>query len=158
MLGASAAVLAQVPETGEATRLEGRLAADAVRTDGGAQLEIRLSGVSAGGGRVGIAGRVRAHVAGNRVDAHLAAWRAGRPIRAPAAIRAPTWLHNPGGPSPRWQALARGIDAVASIKSAALVEVGQGRVWHEAAAAVRAHVRDVAARYVAREIRSPPPS
>ena len=149
VLDAPAAVLAHVPAKGEAIQIEGRLASDAVRTDDGAQLEIQLSAVSAGGRRVEVAGRVRAHVAGKQVDAHVAEWRGGRPIRAPATIRAPAWLHNPGGPSPRWQALTRGVDVVASIKSAALVEVGQGRVWHEAAAAVRAHVRDVAARYVA---------
>ena len=148
-LEAPASVLAHVPSAGEALSIEGRLASDAARTDDGAQLEIRLSAVSVGGRRVEVAGVVRAHVAGTQVDAHLPEWRDGRPIRAPATIRAPASLHNPGGPSPRWQALTRGVDAVASIKSAALVEVDQGRAWNEAAAAVRGHVRDVAARHVA---------
>ena len=130
--------------------IHGVLAADVVRTETGARLEVRLAALEhVSGRRVAATGRVQAHVAGALVDARMLDWRAGRVIRAPATLRAPGTWHNPGGPSPRWQALQRGADVVASIKSAALVEADQGRAWHEAAAAVRAHVRAVAARYVA---------
>lgn len=75
-------------------------------------------------------------------------WTAGRRVRMPARLRVPSVVRNPGSPSPTWQRLTRPFDLVGTVKSAALVQVEPGTAWQEAAAAVRRHVRVVAARWL----------
>jgi competence protein ComEC len=126
----------------------GVLAEDASASDAGVRLVIDVSRVRLAGGWVAMRGRLQAHVAGDLAQASLSAWTAGRAITAPVVLRAPQILLNPGSPGETWQALRRPFDVSGTIKSGALVEVTPARWWHEVPAAVRRHVREVAARAV----------
>jgi len=129
--------------------VEGRLLSDAALAEGGVRLLLHVERVNDAGTWIAAAGRVQAHVAGQLAADQVEAWTAGRRIRAPLSLRAPALYLNFGGASPRLQALRRPFDLLGGIKSAALVEVAPGAWWHEAAAAVRAHVRRAIAAHVA---------
>jgi competence protein ComEC len=121
--------------------VEGVLVRDAERVDTGARLAIRVEMIDEGRTRHAIHGRALAYVGGDLVSALAQEWTAGRRVRATMALRhPPVWL-NPGGPAEPWQALTRWHDVVGTVKSATLVGIADGWWWHEAAAAVRAHVR-----------------
>jgi competence protein ComEC len=94
-------------------------------------------------------GRVQVLVAGSLAYPFVEEWTAGRRVEAPVMLRRLHVWRNPGGPSPRRQALARGLIVAGTIKSATLIEVAPGRWWHEAAAAVRGYVRRQTARWIA---------
>ena len=128
--------------------LDGVIDRDAEPTDGEASLLVRVARVRDAGGWHDAPGRVQMHVAGAQAGHRLTEWTAGRRIRAPAGLRAPTIARNPGGPSERWVTLRRRFDLLASVKSAALVEVERGAWWDEAAAAVRRYVRRTTSRFV----------
>jgi competence protein ComEC len=132
----------------DVVELEGTLLADAALAVGGVRLLIGVARVGDADGWHAAAGRVQAHVAGELAPGRVADWTAGRPIRAPALVRRPQVWRNFGGPSETWQQLRRPFDLSATIKSAALVEVGPGAAWSEAAAGVRQHVRDAIRRLV----------
>jgi competence protein ComEC len=77
-------------------------------------------------------------------------WRAGRSIRATAALRRPARYLNDGVPDFERMMARRGLSLVGTVKSAALVRVVSKGTWiDESAAAVRAGVRRTIARHVA---------
>jgi competence protein ComEC len=129
--------------------LTGTLVRDAEQADGSVGLLVESRDVRDARGARPVRGRVQLYVAGELAGPAAAAWTAGRTVRVTATLRPPRVARNPGGPSPRWQALRRPHLATGSVKSAALVEVERGAIWHEAAAAVRRLVREAAARHVA---------
>ena len=137
------------PRTAEPVLLRGTLLSDASPRETGVRLEIRVHAIDDGEGWRRIDGRVQAHVSGTLASSQLAAWTAGRRIEAPLTLRRPSPYHNPGGESPAWQARRRPFDLLGTIKSATLIRVERGPPWHEAAAALRRHIRDAAARYLA---------
>jgi competence protein ComEC len=123
--------------TREPRLLTGVLLADAAPSPGGIRLDLRIDGW-----------RVRAVVAGAMADVAFRQWTRGRTVTAPITLRQPTPVNNPGSPSEVWQRLTSRFDLIGTIKSAALVEVGAGPWWQEAAARVRAHVRRTTAALV----------
>jgi competence protein ComEC len=133
----------------DAVVIDATLAADAVLTDTGVRLLMDVRAVQEAGGWRRAPGRVQAHVAGDLAGQHLADWTAGRPIRAPMALRRPQIWLNPGGPNAAWQQLRQPFDLAGSIKSAALVSCVPGPWWDEAAASVRRYVRTMSARHLA---------
>lgn len=154
--GASArdAALAPAPsliaDAAEPILVAGRLRRDASMGESGVRLElddVRLEvlGDSRGGlDRV----QVLIIVNGELAAGSVGEWTAGRRVRMPARLRVPSVVRNPGSPSPTWQRLTRPFDLVGTVKSAALVQVERGTAWQEAAAAVRRHVRTVAAQWL----------
>ena len=70
-----------------------------------------------------LAGGVSLSVGGEQQAAHLAEWRRGRVIRAPALLRRPARYLNDGVPDQERALARRGIALVGNVKSAALVEV-----------------------------------
>jgi competence protein ComEC len=128
--------------------VSGVLSADAAPGDAGVRLMIEVVQLRRGREWTAVTGRLLAHVAGDLAGESIAAWTAGRPITAPVVLRAPHVLSNPGGADETWQALQRRFDLSGTIKSGALVEVTPGPWWHEMPAALRRHVREVAARDV----------
>ncbi len=96
-------------------------------------------------------GGVRLGVSGAPGAGALAAWRAGRRVRVPAILRAPTGYRDPGLPDEPRALARRGVVLVGTVKSAALVEVlSRGSRLDECAASVRAWVRVQLARFVGR--------
>src|SRR4029079_12103021 len=86
-------------------------------------------------------------LAANRQDD----WRAGRMIRAPAQIRAPSFYLDPGVPDQQRVLARRGVALVGTVKSGALVEVeSRGSCWSEIAASIRAFSRRAIAASVGR--------
>jgi competence protein ComEC len=124
--------------TGDTVRLVGILESDAALTPTGVRIDLRVDGR-----------RVRATVAGTMASGEYARWTRGRTLIAPMRLRRPDVVRNPGSPTLIWQALTRRFDALATVKSALLVEVAPGPWWQEAAARVRAHVRRVTATWLA---------
>jgi competence protein ComEC len=118
-------------------QIDGVLRRDASVGDAGVRLEVQLGDA-----------RALIVVNGDLAAAHMHQWTAGRRVRMPARLREPSLVRNPGSPSVRWQRLTRPFDVVGSVKSAALIDVERAAGWQEAAAAVRAHVRGVAARWL----------
>jgi competence protein ComEC len=129
--------------------VEGRLLADAVLTDSGVQLRVDVARVWVGPSPEVAAGGVSMSVAGAPQPDQVASWRAGRTIRAPAALRRPARYLNEGLPDQERAMARRGVSLVGTVKSAALVDVvARGRVWEEAAASIRARTRSAIARHV----------
>ncbi|HEY7475157.1 MAG TPA: DNA internalization-related competence protein ComEC/Rec2 [Vicinamibacterales bacterium] len=126
--------------------LRGRLAADAARTDFGVRLVIDVQDVREDGWRA-ISGRIQVYVAGELAAIRSPDWIAGRAVAAPVSLRRPQLLLNPGGSSELLQTLRRPYHLAGTIKSAALIAVEPAAWWHEAAAAVRRHVRDSVRRH-----------
>ena len=136
---------ASEPHTGGPRRVvvvEGRLARDAVATDYGASLVLDVYLVVDRGRRVAVRGGVRASVGGSFVDGRMPAWRGGRRVRMPVALRRPARYANFGTPDQSHRLQARGISLLGSVKSALLVDViGPAAHRAEWAAAVRGRVR-----------------
>ncbi len=123
--------------------LEGQLRDDATITPFGVSLSIDVRRPARGGVRLSIGGQAALE--------HVAEWRAGRMVRAPALLRLPTTYGNPGLPDEARALARRGIVLVGSVKSAALVEVvARGRAIDEAAASVRAWSRRQLSRCIGR--------
>lgn len=129
--------------------IEGRLIADAIITDVGANLRLRVDRVwldscpepASGGVSITVIGVLAADAAGE--------WRAGRVVRMPAVLRRPARYLNDGVPDQELMLARRGIALVGSVKSAALVQVvGPGPWYDEWASAIRARVRTALARHV----------
>jgi competence protein ComEC len=131
--------------------VEGRLRADAQPTDYGASLVVDVERLHDDRGSHAVTGGLRLAVGGAQVSERIGEWRAGRRVRAPASLRLPAPYRNPGVPDQREALVRRGVAAVGSVKSAALVEiVGRGGPADELPAAARAWVREVVARHVER--------
>jgi competence protein ComEC len=129
--------------------IEGRLREDAALTDNGAVLRLDVGRVWIHQAPEPVSGGVSLGVSGELHAAHIAAWRAGRVVRAPALLRRPTRYLNRGLRDQERELARRGVSLVGTIKSASLIEViERGRWWEEAAARVRARVRVALARHV----------
>lgn len=121
----------------------GRLREDASFTSAGVALSLEVEAVAAGGRVEEAAGGVRLVVGGRPAIARVHEWRAGRRIRAPAALRRPTRYYDDGVPDHRVALSRRGTVLLGSVKSALLVEIVERGAWHEERAAdVRQVVRD----------------
>jgi len=129
--------------------LDGRLVRDAALVEGGIRTVVAVRRLRVRGDWIEAAGRAQLHIIGAVAAAGVGEWRAGRRVRVPVTLRRPRVLVNPGAPSPRRQALRRPFHVLATAKSAALADIERGAWWHEAAAALRARVRAMLARYVA---------
>jgi competence protein ComEC len=131
--------------------IEGRLGEDAAPTATGVSLVIDIDGIGAGPERlIPAQGRALVSVGGDPATAPVHEWRAGRRVRAPAWLRAPTHYRNPGGPDHRLALARRGVVLVGSVKSAALLDItAEGGAIDELCAAVRSVVR----RHVAASVR-----
>ena len=133
------------PRTGEPRRVvlvEGRLRRDALPTDYGASLVIDVESVTDRGREVPVRGGVRASVGGRFVEARMSAWRVGRRVRLPIALRWPPRYANFGTPDESHRLRTRGISLLGSVKSALLVDVIRPAPRRaEWAAAVRDRVR-----------------
>ena len=140
------------PRTGGPRRvvlIEGRLGRDALPTDYGASLVIDVDRVIDRGREVAVRGGVRASVGGRFVEDRMAAWRVGRSIRMPVALRWPPRYANFGTSDQSHRLQTRGVSLLGSVKSALLVEVLRPAARRaEWAAAVRARVR----RWIARSV------
>ncbi len=145
----SAAPRADARGAADPVLVAGVLAADAHEADGSVGLVVDVEAIADRASQYPVAGRVQLYVAGTLAGPASREWTSGRKVRVRAALRRPRVSQNPGGPSVRWQALRRPHVLTGSVKSAALVEVERGAIWHEAAAALRRRVREVAARYIA---------
>jgi competence protein ComEC len=139
-----------LPDDDAALVVEGRLWEDAVSTPSGVALVVDIDRVVRGGESFHVRGRALLSMTGDTGAAPVPEWRAGRRLRAPAWLRAPTHYRNPGGPDHRLALARRGVAVVGSIKSATLVDViAKGGPIDEAGAAVRAGVRRLVARSIA---------
>jgi competence protein ComEC len=134
--------------------LEGRLVEDAAPTPYGASLVVQASAVWSRGSRRPVSGGLRLSVGGSLVEPGRQAWRAGRLVRLSASVRTPTGFRNPGSGDEQVALARRGIALVGSVKSAVLVNViAHGHAAAEAAAAVRAWIREIVGRRVGRHSR-----
>ena len=135
----------QEPRTGGPRRVvlvEGRLRRDALPTGYGASLVVDVERVTHRGREVPVRGGVRASVGGRFVKARMSAWRVGRRVRMPVALRWPPRYANFGTPDESHRLRTRGISLLGSVKSALLVDVIRPATRRaEWAAAVRARVR-----------------
>jgi len=87
-------------------------------------------------------GVIIATVAGAPTAQQIDAWRAGRRVRLPVELRAPSRYLDPGVPDNERALARRGTTLVGSVKSGALVEVtARGSPWREAVSAVHAFAR-----------------
>ena len=133
------------PRTGGPRRVvlvEGRLARDALPTDYGASLVVDVERVIDRGSARRVHGGVRASVGGRFVRERMSAWRVGRRVRMPVALRWPPRYANFGTADQSHRLQTRGIGLLGSVKSALLVEVVRPAARRaEWAAAVRARVR-----------------
>jgi competence protein ComEC len=155
-LGAHADARARSPAMGPAIEsaaggsvaLRGMLTEDASLGPNGVRL--RLTAWTVAGepylGREGAALTVAGAFAPSRVPQ----WTAGRMVDVRVTLRRPAHYQNPGVPDDRLALARRGLVAVGTVKSAALVEVVARGSWRqEVAAAVRARVRRAMAAHVA---------
>ncbi len=128
---------------GAPVEIEGRLLEDAAPTDYGASLLLAVERTGSGGVWRATDGAVRLSVGGTLAREAHPGWRAGRRVRVTATLRLPTGYRNPGARDDAAALARRGVALVGSVKSAALVEVvARGQPVAEAAAALRARVRD----------------
>jgi competence protein ComEC len=158
-LGAHAAAESRAVDLGQYAassplELEGRLVEDAAPSPYGASLVVEASAVWSQGSRRSVSGGLRLSVGGSLVERRRHGWRAGRLVRLTASVRTPTGFRNPGNPDEEVALARRGIALVGSVKSAALVNViADGHAAAEAAAAVRAWIREIVGRRVGRHSR-----
>ena len=103
--------------------IEGRLSQDATPSGNGVVLRVQVKRVWIGPCPEPAAGGVSLSVGGGQQAAHLAEWRRGRVLRAPAMLRRPARHLNHGVPDQERALARRGIALVGNVKSAALVEV-----------------------------------
>ena len=142
---------AEAAGTSEAVWIEGELTRDAIPTDYGAGLDIRVARVRSSDDWVGVTGGVRVAVGGQLVARHLHQWVGGRTVRMPVSFRQPARYLNPGVADEQRALMWRGISLLGSVKSALLVEVvGPGGWWSNRTAVIRAAVRRRVARTVGR--------
>ena len=129
--------------------VEGRLRQDAALTENGAVMRLDVLHVRLHHTPERVSGGVSLGVSGELSAEHIAAWRAGRIVRAPVVLRRPARYLNEGLPDQERLLARRGVSLVGTIKSASLVEViEKGRWWEEAAARVRARARAALSRHV----------
>ena len=135
--------------------LTGELTGDAVPTETGVSLQVDVRSIAApdlspdGGGAGGgapaslaVTGGVALTVVGEMARGRVDDWRAGRTVRAPAALRRPSRYLDPGVPDEEQVLARRGTTLVGTVKSGALVDVvAGGSAGAEAAGAVRAFAR-----------------
>lgn len=130
-------------------QIEGQLLSDAVPTESGANLRVRVRRVAADGWPDPVDGGASLTVVGTLAGDAIDRWRAGRTVRAPAVLRRPARYLDAGVPDMERMLARRGISLVGTVKSSALVQVtAQGNPIDEAAAALRAAVRRAIGRYV----------
>ena len=131
--------------------LEGRLRADAMPTDYGVALRLRVARIGRTGAMRTTSGGVRLSVGGRLWSGRAAAWSAGRIVRVYATLRPPAAYRNPGVADQARRQAMRGTALVGSVKSGLLVEVvRRGSAPAERAATARAMVRRVIGRAVGR--------
>jgi competence protein ComEC len=134
---------------GTPLEIEGRLLADAIVTDTGANLRVRLHSIRLDSCPQPIDGGVSITAAGGLIAAAAGEWRAGRIVRMPVVLRRPARYLNHGVPDLELMLARRGVALVGSVKSAALVQlVEKGRWFDEWASAMRAAVRRSLTRHV----------
>src|SRR5688572_30748041 len=127
---------------GTSLEIEGRLLADAIVTDAGANLRVRLHSIRLDSCPQPVDGGVSITAAGGLIAAAAGEWRAGRTVRMPVVLRRPARYLNHGLPDLELMLARRGVALVGSVKSAALVQlVEKGRWFDEWASATRAAVR-----------------
>ena len=133
----------------EPVEIEGILTADAFATDAGASLRVFVKRASAGSCPEPATGGVSLTVVGVLAGESVDGWRAGRMIRATAALRRPAKYLNDGVPDQERLLARRGIALVGTVKSARLVQVvSRGSFIDETAASIRAAVKGALARHV----------
>ena len=89
-------------------------------------------------------------VVGGLAPARVGEWTAGRAVRLAGTLRRPAHYRNPGVPDDRLALARRGLVAVGTVKSGAVVEVEARAGWREELSArVRARVRHAMAAHVA---------
>ncbi|HUQ87493.1 MAG TPA: DNA internalization-related competence protein ComEC/Rec2, partial [Vicinamibacterales bacterium] len=129
--------------------IEGWLMADATPTESGATMRVQVERASVGSCPEPATGGVSLSVSGVMAAQAIDQWRAGRSIRATAALRRPARYLNDGVPDFERMLARRGVSLVGSVKSAALVRVVAKGTWiDETAASIRAAVRHAINRYV----------
>lgn len=129
--------------------IEGWLMSDATATESGASLRVQVERASIGSCPEPAPGGIALTVSGALAADSIDEWRAGRTIRATAALRRPARYLNDGVPDFERMMARRGLSLVGTVKSAALVRVvGRGTWIDETAAAVRAAVRHTINQYV----------
>ena len=133
-------------EASSAVWITGRLIEDAESTEFGVRVSVEVRWVQDAGALQAAPGVANVYVGGQRAASARSAWTAGRAVGMWVAFSDPTIALNPGGYSPRWQRLRRPYHVNGSVKSALLIDVERGAWWHEAGAAVRAHVRQAVGR------------
>ncbi len=134
--------------------LEGRPVRDAVPTDYGARLDVRVNRVLTPAGWIVMRGRLRVTVGGGLTEHRRLNWIAGRTVRLTATLRPAARYLNPGLADQQRSLMLRGTTLLGSVKSALLVEVvGQGGLWAELAGRSRAVVRRNVDRTVGRHSR-----
>ncbi|MDP6609345.1 MAG: ComEC/Rec2 family competence protein [Vicinamibacterales bacterium] len=131
--------------------VEGTLRRDAVATTYGATLTLAVERIGRRDDLAPASGGLRVAVGGDRVGARLGAWRAGRRVRMPVAVRRPARYLNPGVADQERRSARLGQALRGSVKSALLVDVIEVGVRPaEWAAVARAWVRRALARDVGR--------
>lgn len=134
----------------ETVLLRGRLLRDAAPSASGVQLLMQVSGVTRGGVWEPATGGAAITVGGGLSSDVMPTWWAGRVVELPAQLRRPARYLNEGVTDGARAMARRGTALAGSVKSDALVEVVEhGWWWDEAAASVRATVREVLERQVA---------
>ena len=124
--------------------VQGTLREDAAVLPYGVVLTVDVETVSTWSGANAAPGGARLVVGGALDPDAVLEWRAGRTIRASAALRLPMTFDNPGVPDARRALALRGVVLTGSIKSAALVEVvSRGGPVSETAASARAWTRRI---------------
>jgi competence protein ComEC len=118
------------------------------------ELRVRVSVTDVRGLPPGMTGEMSVGVGGEQAFSAWRAWRAGRRVRFPAAVRRPAVYRDDGVGDDRLALSRHGLVLVGSVKSVSLVEVVEhGSGLEEAAALVRVAVRRAIAAHVA--IRDP---
>ena len=122
--------------------VEGVLTDDAAGGSEGTLLALRVRRVCRGNACADVDGGARLSVGGAPSHEDISTWRAGRPVRAPAALRQPTAFVNPGLADDTRALARRGVVLTGNIKSGALVDVlDRGGLLDEWAGRVRAWTR-----------------
>ena len=134
------AAVAAVESAAGVTAVSGVLLEDAAPGPSGVRLRVAIRSIE--GTPVAPGESAALSVVGALAPAKMGEWRAGRSIRAPAALRRPAHYLNPGVPDDRHALARRGLVLVGTVKSGALVELLAPGSWRlERAADLRALVR-----------------
>jgi competence protein ComEC len=134
------AAVALVESAAGVVVVSGVLLEDAAAGPGGVRLRLGIKSIDAAPVPPGESAALT--VVGALAPETMGEWRAGRAIRAAAALRRPAHYLNPGVPDDRHALARRGLVLVGTVKSGALVEMLAHGSWRqECAADVRAMVR-----------------